>query len=382
MATLKIQSGIEINFGSDWSEFKKWINGTNASLRYTWTDDSASYTILSVDGPVHRVVGINKDGGTDQVDFETNFKATASITFANVSASGSPLAFLETPQSNGAARVAIAPLEGSETIYSTHNFVDPTTWYSQSTRVTNEVLTDSGNGLTWDSINPIWIDMVSGKVQDEDGIIEEEAERTPSHHGWSVVIKVDDVVKTMREPLESSGGDYTVNYSTGKIIFFSSQAGSVVKATYSKESGSGWRLKPMPNKILDIIDAEAQFSADVDMTDTLEFAVKGPIDIFAPQMLQSNGGPYPPGTMIPLVTQKYKKFTQLIDEARGAYPVISSIGGTRGVSAAIYGFPFQYSTTRELKSSLGLELWISLVHERKFGGQHATATFYCTSRSE
>lgn len=74
MANLNIQSGAVIDFGADWTGFKLWINGTNSYLPYTWTEDTVAYFIVAVDQSVYRTVGINKDGGADQTDFETNWK--------------------------------------------------------------------------------------------------------------------------------------------------------------------------------------------------------------------------------------------------------------------------------------------------------------------
>jgi hypothetical protein len=170
-----------------------------------------------------------------------------------------------------------------------------------------------------------------------------------------------------------------VDYVNGKVVFFSSQAGKEVKATYSYAVGSGWRLTPAPNRILQIQDAEAQFSVNVDMNDAIVFQVTAPIAVVAPQLMQSNGGPLPDDTRVPVTGTTYKRFAQMVDEARGAYPIIPPIGGTRGTSNAIYGFPFQYSASRDLKASLGLELWVRTKHDRVFGGERATATFYCLS---
>jgi len=74
MATHNIQSGAVIDFGADWTNFKLWINGTNSYLPYTWAEDNVAYFIVAVDQSVYRTVGINKDGGADQTDFETNWK--------------------------------------------------------------------------------------------------------------------------------------------------------------------------------------------------------------------------------------------------------------------------------------------------------------------
>lgn len=75
MPSIQLRS-TSIDYGTDWSEFKKWINGTNANLRFTCIEEQASYTVVATDGTILRTAGINKTEpkNDDQVDFENNFK--------------------------------------------------------------------------------------------------------------------------------------------------------------------------------------------------------------------------------------------------------------------------------------------------------------------
>lgn len=271
--------------------------------------------------------------------------------------------------------VASAPREGSEVIYATHNLCDRTTWYSQSARATDEALTDSGDGLTWAGANVNWIDLYSGRLMDDDGVREDAA------HGYAVVVTVDGAEQTMREPYESSGGDFAVDFAAGSITFFASQTGKTVLATYSYENGATWVLAPTSGTALDVESAEAQFSADIVANDTLRFSIHGYAAVFAPAAVA--GGLLGPTDLVELGRDRYKRITQLIDQAMGAFPVIPPIGGAeRGTTKAIYGFPFRYGTLRRLYSSYGMELRVTLEHGRPFGGEYATATFYCVSRAE
>ena len=282
--------------------------------------------------------------------------------------------------------VAISAREGSEVIYATHDFCNPRTWYSESTRVVDEAATDDGDGLHWSLAHVHVIDMVHGYVLDEEALIEEQHETNPGDpHGWAVIVKVDSVEATMREPYAASGGDYEVDYEAGKIVFFESQAGKTVEVSYSYANGSGWVLAPLPGKNLDIEMSEAQFADDIVMTDSIQFVVEGYVQVFAPQLWDGYDppGPYPTDTRIPLVTQTYKRFNQFVDEALGSYPVVPGIGGTaRGNTKATYGFPFRYGTVRRLVSSWGMRLICRLVHDLPYEGERATATFYCTSNPE
>lgn len=78
MTTLQIRSST-VDYGADWPEFRKWLDGTNARLRYTWVESSAAYDVAAIDGPVFRTAGINKTepASAEQLDFETNFKPIA-----------------------------------------------------------------------------------------------------------------------------------------------------------------------------------------------------------------------------------------------------------------------------------------------------------------
>ena len=276
-------------------------------------------------------------------------------------------------QSDGVPLVVAAARLGSEVIYSTHNFCDPTTWYSESVRVTEETLSDSGDGLTWNSAQPNWVDMTHGKVMDEDAIA---LENEPTHL-YAVVVTVDAVEQTQRVPYAASGGDYDVDYVTGAVTFYASQAGKVVKASYSYESGSTWIMRPSMGKQLKIEQAEAQFSENVVMNDTIRFGAWGVADVFAPELVPT---PLASGTLIELQVTRYVRLDQIVDEALGSYPLIPAMGGgARGNAQARYGFPFRYGAVRVLDSAALMELRVGLESGAVYGGERATATFYCSS---
>lgn len=286
---------------------------------------------------------------------------------------GIPIVALHSEQADKAARVVLSGRLGKEVIYATHDFTDRTSWYSASVRVTDEALIDSGDGLTFTSARPNWIDMTHGKVFDEDAVAAEVS------HKYVVAVTVDGVEKTQRTPFATSGGDYDVDYATGKVTFYSAQTG-VVKATYSYENGSTWVVRPAPGTLLKIEEAEAQFSVDVILNDTIRFGAWGLVDVFAPQLMPG----IPSGTLLELEVNRYKAIDQIVDEARGSFPVIPAIGGSsgRGSQQARYGFPFRYGSVKVLSSKAGMELRVSLEGNTVFGGERATATFYCSSEIE
>jgi hypothetical protein len=82
MPSIQLRS-TTIDYSTDWSEFKKWIDGTYASLRFTWIEETASYSVIAIDAGILRTVGINKIDpiSDDQIDFETNFKNKSNVPF-------------------------------------------------------------------------------------------------------------------------------------------------------------------------------------------------------------------------------------------------------------------------------------------------------------
>ena len=288
-------------------------------------------------------------------------------------------------QADGTPVVAQTGRMGSEAIYSTHNFCDESTWYSESIRVTSGTLTyNTGTGL-WESGDPCWVDMTHGRVFDEEGLIEDQQIFEPSDpHGYEIKVWVDGVEKSQRSPFATTGGDYTVDYYAGTVSG-SWSSGSLVSASYSKKGASGWILQPLPNKVLTMEKAEVQFASDIEMRSTFTMQVFGSASFFAPQLIQSNGGPLPDDSKVPLETTKYKTVDQIIDEAIMAVPVIpplSTGSGGRGYQKSRNVFQFHYGAVRNLYSSLGLQVRIFVEDDVSFDGERATATFYCTSHDD
>jgi hypothetical protein len=58
-----------------WSDFKKYIDGTFASLAFQFEDKSDYYKIITEQyGGIHQTYDLLKDSGADQTDFDNNFK--------------------------------------------------------------------------------------------------------------------------------------------------------------------------------------------------------------------------------------------------------------------------------------------------------------------
>jgi len=248
---------------------------------------------------------------------------------------------------------------GSSLVVVTHNWCDPTTWYTQSERVEGEELSTSDD-LVFSSAHENWIDMTHGKIYREDLVA---AIYVP-------VVKVDGVEKTEREPWAASGGDFEIDYATGQVTFFESQAGKTVTASYSYADGSMFLVAPEAGKRLWVEYSEVQFSKDIDIKSNTYFQpwAYNPVD--------------PPNKIAAAYPTTYKTLDNYIEEANGVYPVIPAMGATRGFSQDRMTFPFKYATIKELHSSMGLEIRVWLEGDVPFGGEYGTATFYCTSYDE
>ena len=79
MSKLSVLTGIVVDYSADgWPEFRKWLDGSYAALRYTWVDEGMAYQVAAPDGLITRVCSFNK--GADAEDFEANWKTNAAIT--------------------------------------------------------------------------------------------------------------------------------------------------------------------------------------------------------------------------------------------------------------------------------------------------------------
>jgi hypothetical protein len=282
--------------------------------------------------------------------------------------------------SDGSPIFAYKKPDAPKLTFITSNWCDRTTWYSSSVYVEDEVATDSGDHTTYNLAHPDVIDTYHGKISFEDFLKDSQG------RSYRVAVKVDDVAKVERDPHVGSGGDFTVNYADGKIVFLSALQGTeVVKVTHHYANGSTFVVAPITGKVLMIETVEVQCSDDLEMLDTFVFQAYGLVDVFAPQLMQP---PYniPSGTKIPLGDPlKYKTIQDIINDSNHSYPAYPALGGVgwRGTQKPSWIFAWDYDVgSTMLRSSWGMEIRISLEHDTKCGGTYATATLYCTSENE
>lgn len=274
--------------------------------------------------------------------------------------------------SDGKPVVSLWPTEGTRKTVVTHNWADKTTWYQKSTAVLDESPAATTPGTLYTLAHPYVIDTHHGKLWDEDNL------------GYRVLVLVDGVPKVEQDPHDDAG-DFLIDYVAGTITFTPPiDAGAVVMVSYHYAGSSEFVIAPAAGKKLQIRSVEAQFSVDVVLNDTVDFVAYGFVDVFAPQLLQSNGGPLPSGTRIPLSTTRYKTMLDFQAESNGAMPTIPAIGGSgwRGIHQPIIVFPWDYAALLTISSAAGMEVRMKLQHDTPFGGEFGTATLYCLSEPE
>lgn len=250
-------------------------------------------------------------------------------------------------------KVAIYPSEGNARTIISHDFTDPCTWYGESVRITDGVLSTHESGASaniefWHPSNfNNWIDLEHGRITKEDEIAS----------NYTILVKKNDV--------EVNSNDYTVNYEDGKIIFDSAvEESDVIKATFSYEDGSCFIVKPSNGKMLRIEHTEIQFTSDIEITAPIKF------DVFV-------YNPYDLPHKVLYSSEKYKNakdFMNIGNLGKGYIPAFG--GATNGVQSDVLVFPFDYNASKDLKSSQGTELRICIEGSIPFNGEFGTVTLY------
>lgn len=249
------------------------------------------------------------------------------------------------------------------------NWCDKTTWYHEAVKVTAAALgTGDGVQTVFNSTHTNLIDLRHGKVSGEDSLVPTAAQGGGS---FEVAVRVDGVTKTERE-FGETGGDYTVNYTTGAVTFSVAPAnGAVIVADYfysPADAGSTHIVNPIAGKKLLITDFEIYVSKNLVLEDEVRTAVyiyNSPPSNPVPKIQY-------PGTLIRLKTSK-----DFINWTYGNYPPLPAFGGSvRGVSQDILQMRYAYPSPIELDSAYGAELRCWLTHHRPFTGEAALVTFY------
>lgn len=277
---------------------------------------------------------------------------------------------------DGRVRVASEKTTLSRVTAISHNWCDPTTWYSTSAYVPLEVAVATVPLTVYQLAHTNVIDSYHGKITGETYL------KDAGGRSYRVEVFVNGIQKTEQDPHFGVGGDYTINYALGRITFLALLSlGDVVTVNYHYMVDSRYDLRPNPGTTLRIEWAEVQLSLDVAINDSIFFQPFGLVEIFAPQLMGPPSN-LPAGTKIPLGDPViYKTITDLISDASRSYPQYPAFGGPswRGMQQPTLVLDWDYQGATELDSALGLEIRVWLEHHTKCGGTYVTATFYCLS---
>jgi len=231
----------------------------------------------------------------------------------------------------------------------THDFCNKTTWYSDSVRVTDEILTmDTPN--IYSAANDAFIDVENGVIHRQD-----------IHQQYAISVSVDGVVQT-------SG--YTVNHSNGTITFDVPPVGEVT-CSYSYPTTSVWKLPVNPGKLLVIEHSEVQFTDDVSVNTPLVFEIWVDNPFFGVP-----GHPWELIERIPGETIKYNSIRDIINESNLGYTVPSM----PDIGRQLIIFPFHYVGEKIMSSSMNAVLHVYSESNIELTGTYGTATFYLIER--
>lgn len=77
MSSIQIRSST-VDYDSDWTEYRRWLDGIVARLPYTWSENDYGYNLAALDGPVFRTATVLKTDPPNaaQLDFEANYKSS------------------------------------------------------------------------------------------------------------------------------------------------------------------------------------------------------------------------------------------------------------------------------------------------------------------
>jgi hypothetical protein len=329
-------------------------------LGWQYIEYDTEYSVFAVDNHVGYRTMLYKPGSeplgcadctANTTDFETNYKSGANKPIEDS-------VKYRSEQTIGVTK----PQIGVRAWLFSHNFCDKTTWYGDSVHVVNEAVgTGDGAQVTFSLAHTFAIDMLHGKITDEDALVST----------YKPVVTVGGAAKAERDFGETNG-DYTIDYTAGTITFFTAPATSaaIVASYYYSPANAGSAIYIVPDNgyKLIITVAEAQFSEDMNMTDNLVSSVW----TYNPYL----GAP-PARFEYPSSKTRYKVFSDFINSTNGSFPIIPAFGAApRGLPQNIMQLRFDYQTALILDSSYGAQLRIWLEHHRPYTGYVGTIALY------
>jgi hypothetical protein len=269
-------------------------------------------------------------------------------------------------------KVEVEPREGTGLNYYTPNLCDNTTWYEGATAVSGYSLTDSGDQISWNTNgnhDGPWIDLTHGKVFAEDLITAADDTllckvEVSTDGGTSWVEKTENT-------FDETDGDFAVSYTSGVVIFNTALSGTdQVRASFSKAPATMCHtIKPNSGKRIRIVHVETQMSKDVGITANVNYEVwaYNPLDL---------------PNKVCVKKSIYKTLNDFLYESTGVYPTFPKmdVNNPRGIPEDILIVPFNYTASRDINDSQGVEVRVCL--SKPFTGTVCNSTFYCLEEDE
>lgn len=248
----------------------------------------------------------------------------------------------------------------------TQDFSDRTTWYQKSTKVIGETLTDSGDGLTFTSAHPHWINIYSPKLTYTHKQIPTRTGVFGKHADWAISVSVNGVVQATSA--------YTINFAAGTVTFLSSQAGNTITCTYWHNDGvthpSEFLLVPSAGKKFTVEHVELQVSAGITLTDTLRFEIWAGANLatyngFLDVLFEAGYGQ---------MRADYRNARDFLNAANLGQGTVAQFGE---LTKEVIVLPFNYIQAFTLDSAVGAIFRICLTNDTPFTNTDlATGTFY------
>ena len=248
----------------------------------------------------------------------------------------------------------------------TQDFSDRTTWYQKSTKVIGETLTDSGDGLTFTSAHPHWINIYSPKLTYTHKQLPTRTGVFGKHADWAISVSVNGVV----QPTSA----YTINYAAGTVTFISSQAGNAITCTYWHNDGvthpSEFLLVPPTGKKFTVEHVELQVSAGINLADTLRFEIWAGANLatyngFLDVLFEAGYGQ---------MRADYRNARDFLNAANLGQGTVAQFGE---LTKEVIVLPFNYIQAFVLDSAVGAIFRICLLNDTPFTNTDlATGTFY------
>lgn len=325
----------------DWEQFKTITVNKNLEMGFVEPIEKDHFVILVQDNNI-LFYSIVEKGSTGATDFVDNYQEKANKPYSGRT------------NKQKTTKVSIYPAEGdSETLIS-HDYTDQTTWYQESIRVTDSILSTHPSGHASANVEywhpsgfTNWIDLEHGLVTKEEDI----------SSNYVIMSKKNDVTVAVE--------DYSVDYTNGKIIFDAPNSNTdEIKGTFSYATNSTYTITPPAGYFYRIEHSEAQFSKDIIIKDTIDFEIW----VYNPNDLPNK---------FKYFTEAYKNAKDYINIGNLGKGFIPAFGGPEhGLQNDVLVFPFDYLASKDIGAAQGAELRIKLRNDIPLEGEFGTITLY------